>query len=250
MAISDVLDPPDGGDDWFALSSAPLPVGAATDWAIRPDCGGIVSFVGTARDHSEGRPDVRRLEYEAYDEQVVPRLERVAAEARARWTDRRAHRPAAPHRSSRSRRRRGRRGRRRLRTVTRRSQAARFCIDTLKATGAHLEEGGLGHGRELGARVPAPGRARTGRVAGAGADAVTAFLIFLVVAVVAGVAVVALRVRPQGSIESGISSFRREMRALAPPGQRRPGPGRDPGGTSDEPPAPGSHGDGPVPGAG
>ncbi len=133
MAIPDVLHPPDGGDDWFALSSAPLPVGAATEWAIRPDCGGIVSFVGAARDHSEGRPDVHRLEYEAYDEQVVPRLERVAAEARARWTTvgriALLHRTgpldvgdvavvvvvSAPHRDE-------------------AFQAARFCIDTLKAT--------------------------------------------------------------------------------------------------------------------
>ncbi len=78
----------------------------------------------------------------------------------------------------------------------------------------------------------------------------TAFVIFLVVAVVVGVTVVALRVRPQGSIESGISSFRREMRALAPPGQPRRGTGRGPGATPDDQTGPGSHGDGPVPGAG
>lgn len=80
------LAAPDTGDDWFGLSRAPLPVGATTEWAIRPDCGGIVTFVGAARDHSAGRDDVHLLEYEAYDEQVVPRLVRVAEEARARWT--------------------------------------------------------------------------------------------------------------------------------------------------------------------
>jgi molybdopterin synthase catalytic subunit len=46
-----------------------------------------VLFSGTARDHAEGRPGVERLEYEAYESQVVPRLGAVAEEARARWPD-------------------------------------------------------------------------------------------------------------------------------------------------------------------
>ncbi len=79
------LEPPASGHDWFALTGSPLPVHVATDWVVRPDCGGAVTFVGTARDHSEGRPDVELLEYEAYESQVVPRLAAVAAEARARW---------------------------------------------------------------------------------------------------------------------------------------------------------------------
>jgi molybdopterin synthase catalytic subunit len=80
------LEPPASGHDWFALVESPLPVHVATDWVVRPDCGGVVTFVGTARDHSEGRPDVELLEYEAYETQVVPRLAQVAAEARARWS--------------------------------------------------------------------------------------------------------------------------------------------------------------------
>jgi molybdopterin synthase catalytic subunit len=42
-------------------------------------------FSGTARDHAPGRPGVERLEYEAYEEQVEPRLRAIAAEVRARW---------------------------------------------------------------------------------------------------------------------------------------------------------------------
>lgn len=72
-------------DTWLALAHGPLPVAAAHDWAIRPECGAVVVFSGTARDHAPGRPDVSVLEYEAYEEQVVPRLERVVDEARARW---------------------------------------------------------------------------------------------------------------------------------------------------------------------
>ena len=79
------LEPPSSGHDWLALADSPLPVHVATDWVVRPDCGGVVTFVGTARDHSEGRPGVEILEYEAYESQVVPRLALVAGEARVRW---------------------------------------------------------------------------------------------------------------------------------------------------------------------
>ena len=78
------LVPPEG-DTWLGLSAAPLPVAEATAWAVRPDCGGLVLFSGTARDHADGRPGVEKLEYEAYESQVVPRLQAVADEARARW---------------------------------------------------------------------------------------------------------------------------------------------------------------------
>ena len=54
-------------------------------WANQPDCGAVVVFCGNARDHSDGRPGVDMLEYEAYEEHVVPRLADVVAEARRRW---------------------------------------------------------------------------------------------------------------------------------------------------------------------
>jgi molybdopterin synthase catalytic subunit len=78
------VTPPDG-DTWVDLSSSPLPLAQAAGWAVRPDCGALVLFSGTARDHAEGRPAVHRLEYEAYEEQVIPRLQDVADEARVRW---------------------------------------------------------------------------------------------------------------------------------------------------------------------
>jgi len=85
------------------------------------------------RDHAEGRGGVTELEYEAYEEQVEPRLAAIAAEARVRWPDlgrivmlHRTGRLAvtddavvvvvgAPHRDE-------------------AFAAARFCIDALKAT--------------------------------------------------------------------------------------------------------------------
>jgi len=78
------LTPPESGD-WVGVGGEPLPVEEAWRWAVLPGCGGIVTFCGTVRDHSEGRPGVTCLEYEAYVEQVAPRLARVAAAARDRW---------------------------------------------------------------------------------------------------------------------------------------------------------------------
>src|SRR3954470_3463766 len=78
---------PSSGDDWLAVTGDVLPVGDAYDWAVRADCGGVVLFSGTVRDHAEGRLGVTSLEYEAYAEQVLPRLAAIAAEIRARWSD-------------------------------------------------------------------------------------------------------------------------------------------------------------------
>ena len=76
---------PGSGDDWVAISEGPLPQEEATLWAAHPSCGAVVSFAGLARDHSEGRPGVVQLEYEAYLEAALPRLAAVAAEVRRRW---------------------------------------------------------------------------------------------------------------------------------------------------------------------
>src|SRR5207302_1468436 len=124
---------PPAGDDWVALTDGPLPDTLALNWAVRPSCGAVVLFSGTVRDHAEGRPGVSSLEYEAFAEEVVPRLAAIAAEARDCWPvlGRLAllHRTglldvgetsvvvvaSAPHRAE-------------------SFAAARFCIDTLKAT--------------------------------------------------------------------------------------------------------------------
>lgn len=79
------LAAPTSGDHWVALSEHALPVAAASDWVVRPDCGATVTFTGTARDHAEGRPEVHRLEYEAYEEHAVARMEALAEAMRGRW---------------------------------------------------------------------------------------------------------------------------------------------------------------------
>jgi molybdopterin synthase catalytic subunit len=79
------VHPPGDGDNWLGLTDAELPIGAMYDWCVRPDCGAVVLFSGTVRDHAEGRTDVEHLEYEAYDEMVLPKLEEIVAETRSRW---------------------------------------------------------------------------------------------------------------------------------------------------------------------
>lgn len=122
-------DPP----SWLGLSAEPLPIDAAAAWVVEPGCGAVVSFVGTVRDHADGLEGVTHLEYEAYEEQAVPKLAEIEAELRARWPDAGRvvllHRVgrvelteaavvvvvAAPHRDT-------------------AFSAARFAIDTLKAS--------------------------------------------------------------------------------------------------------------------
>jgi molybdopterin synthase catalytic subunit len=81
------VDAPTQGEDWLGLSSAALPLVEAVAWSVLPGCGAVVTFSGTTRDHAEDRTGVTLLEYEAYEEHVVARLERIAAGARSRWPD-------------------------------------------------------------------------------------------------------------------------------------------------------------------
>lgn len=75
---------PSTGDDWFELTASPLPISEVYEWAVRPECGAVVVFSGTVRDHADGRDGVTSLEYEAYAEAVVPVFERIATETRRR----------------------------------------------------------------------------------------------------------------------------------------------------------------------
>src|SRR4051794_9889632 len=79
------VQPPDQGDDWVALTTAELPVAQFYAWAVRPAAGAVVLFSGTVRDHADGRPGVSDLTYEAYAEQVEPRLASICVELRRRW---------------------------------------------------------------------------------------------------------------------------------------------------------------------
>jgi molybdopterin synthase catalytic subunit len=126
------VHPSASSNEWIALFAGGLPAVAALEWVVVPGCGGNVVFTGTVRDHAEGRAGVEWLEYEAYEEQAVAKMEAVAATARDKWPTlgriALLHRTgrlevsdaavvvavSAPHRDE-------------------AFEAARFCIDTLKA---------------------------------------------------------------------------------------------------------------------
>lgn len=125
--------PPNDRDVWLGISAHPLSGEAATSWAITPDAGAVVSFIGVARDHSIDRDGVTALAYEAYEDQVLRVFEELVDEARTRWVEIKRvailHRigilsvgeaavvvvVSSPHRDA-------------------AFEAARFCIDRLKVT--------------------------------------------------------------------------------------------------------------------
>lgn len=76
---------PPAGDDWVAVTAEPLPMADLPGWVALPRCGAVVVFAGTVRDHSEGRPGVISLEYEAYPEGADRALRAIGAELRRRW---------------------------------------------------------------------------------------------------------------------------------------------------------------------
>jgi molybdopterin synthase catalytic subunit len=86
------VQPPVVGNSWLGLTTEALPVAAVYDWCLQPQCGAVVLFSGTVRDHAvdeggELRTDVQYLTYEAYESQVVPSFESIDHELRTRWPD-------------------------------------------------------------------------------------------------------------------------------------------------------------------
>lgn len=68
----------------FAIVETPIDAAAVTAAVADPTTGATCTFLGTTRDHNDGRT-VTELEYEAYPEMAVAELEKIGAEARRRW---------------------------------------------------------------------------------------------------------------------------------------------------------------------
>ena len=62
------------------LTHDPIDSAALLARAARPDCGALSLFLGTSRDHHEGRR-VLRLGYEAYEPMALAALEKLEREA-------------------------------------------------------------------------------------------------------------------------------------------------------------------------
>jgi len=66
------------------LSVSTLSVQDCVDWVSLPETGGIDVFVGTVRNTTKGKP-VIRLEFEAYERMAVSEMQKIAAQAIAKW---------------------------------------------------------------------------------------------------------------------------------------------------------------------
>lgn len=154
--------------DRVELTDAPLDVAGLYEWALSPDCGAVVLFSGTVRDHAEGRSGVTALAYEAYREVATDKLRDVVAEARRRFTT--LGRVGVVHRLGEM-------------TLTESSvivvvsaphrpeafEAARFCIDALKQSVPVWKKETWSTGHDWGTNATAPVRASTVRSESAGA---------------------------------------------------------------------------------
>ncbi|MGH2554159.1 MAG: molybdenum cofactor biosynthesis protein MoaE [Actinomycetota bacterium] len=66
------------------LTDAPLEASEALEFAADPSAGGTVLFAGTVRDNSKAG-EVTALDYEAWEDRALSRLEAVGEEMFQRW---------------------------------------------------------------------------------------------------------------------------------------------------------------------
>jgi molybdopterin synthase catalytic subunit len=66
------------------LTTQPINYHALTEQVRRPDCGGVVTFLGTVRDLTDGRVTVA-LDYEAYPGMAEKKMAEIEQETRQRW---------------------------------------------------------------------------------------------------------------------------------------------------------------------
>jgi molybdopterin synthase catalytic subunit len=66
------------------LTPEPIDHAALTEAVRRPDCGAVVTFLGTVRDLTDGRVTVA-LDYEAYPGMAEKKMAEIEADTRRRW---------------------------------------------------------------------------------------------------------------------------------------------------------------------
>jgi len=73
--------------DWVDVTPSPLSPDDLVAWAVRPECGAVVTFCGTARSSSTTGHEIEALEYETSVELAEARIAEVIASARSRWPE-------------------------------------------------------------------------------------------------------------------------------------------------------------------
>lgn len=69
----------------MSVSDSVIDVARVLARVARPDSGASVLFLGTVRDHSEGKEGVTHLDYEVYPEMVEEKIAEVIGDAAAKW---------------------------------------------------------------------------------------------------------------------------------------------------------------------
>ncbi len=77
---------PGQGADLVAVSDEAIDPVALIEFVSSPRCGAVALFLGTVRDHSDGKTDVSKLDYEAYGGVAEQKIAEIVAEAREKWT--------------------------------------------------------------------------------------------------------------------------------------------------------------------
>ena len=73
--------------EWIAVSPTALMSDEITAWTTRPECGAVVTFLGTARTSSTTGNVIEELEYETSEKLAISRITDVVASTRTRWSE-------------------------------------------------------------------------------------------------------------------------------------------------------------------
>jgi molybdopterin synthase catalytic subunit len=68
----------------FRVTDKPIHLQELVDFVTDPEAGAVATFIGTTRNHNEGRR-VIALDYEAYPEMAEKQLARLGQEASEKW---------------------------------------------------------------------------------------------------------------------------------------------------------------------
>jgi len=68
----------------FRVTNQPIDLDELVRYVSDPEAGAIATFIGTTRNHNEGRK-VIALDYEAYPEMAEKELARIGADANKQW---------------------------------------------------------------------------------------------------------------------------------------------------------------------
>jgi molybdopterin synthase catalytic subunit len=71
---------------WIDVTENPIETQALSSFVADPAAGSVVVFSGTVRDHSPGRTDVSRLEYEAYGGVAGGKIAEIVSDAYEKWS--------------------------------------------------------------------------------------------------------------------------------------------------------------------